>query len=232
MPDLDDYVPVANRIAMFYERFPTGRILTRLVERSTDVVVVQARVYRSETERQPSATGWASERPGDGYVNTLACLENTETSAIGRALANLGFHATRCRPSRCGTSTPSRLSVNQGESSVSLESLGVRTIYEAPIFVRPPARGATSDLAPSALRTAIGLVGDDRGRLSVIAQDLIRLLDEAERLGVRPRRISEWKVRVQTGGCADAHLERLEAALRVWVSGARDRRGATREAEM
>jgi hypothetical protein len=36
---------------------------------------------------------------GDGEINAVACLENTETSAIGRALANLGFLASRLRPS-------------------------------------------------------------------------------------------------------------------------------------
>jgi hypothetical protein len=48
----------------------------------------------------PAATGWASEREGDGDINTVACLENTETSAVGRALANLGFTASAKRPSR------------------------------------------------------------------------------------------------------------------------------------
>ena len=37
------------------------------------------------------ATGWAEELRGQG-VNKMACIENTETSAYGRALANLGIH--------------------------------------------------------------------------------------------------------------------------------------------
>ena len=37
------------------------------------------------------ATGWAEELRGQG-VNKMACIENTETSAYGRALANLGLH--------------------------------------------------------------------------------------------------------------------------------------------
>src|SRR5687767_15858772 len=63
-------------------------------------VVFRASVYRTEKSRTPAATGWASERIGDGDVNTVACLENTETSAIGRALANLGLTASWNRPSR------------------------------------------------------------------------------------------------------------------------------------
>lgn len=38
------------------------------------------------------ATGWAEELRGSSPVNKMACIENTETSAYGRALANLGIH--------------------------------------------------------------------------------------------------------------------------------------------
>lgn len=88
-----DYTPVAERIARFYERYPTGRIVTRLHSRSEREVTFRALVFRAAGDRHPAATGWASEREGDGEVNAVACLENTETSAVGRALANLGFAA-------------------------------------------------------------------------------------------------------------------------------------------
>jgi hypothetical protein len=93
------YAPVAERISLFYEAFPRGRIITELVSRTERDVVFRAVVYRQTEDREPAATGWAAEREGDGEVNAVACLENTETSAIGRALANLGFTATRERPS-------------------------------------------------------------------------------------------------------------------------------------
>src|SRR5687767_9534217 len=91
----DDYVPVADRIRQFYERFATGRIVTHLVRRTDDEVIVRAEVFRTAAERHPAATGLAAEREGDGAINTVACLENTETSAVGRALANLGFAAAK-----------------------------------------------------------------------------------------------------------------------------------------
>lgn len=94
-----DYALVADRITLFYARHPDGRIITELVARTEREVTFRAAVYRSADEREPAATGWASEREGDGDVNTVACLENTETSAIGRALANLGFTASSRRPS-------------------------------------------------------------------------------------------------------------------------------------
>ena len=97
--DPSAYAPVAERIRLFWEAFPAGRITTHLVSRTEHDVVFEARVYRSGQDAEPAATGWAAEREGDGDVNAVACLENTETSAVGRALANLGFTAAKERPS-------------------------------------------------------------------------------------------------------------------------------------
>jgi hypothetical protein len=93
------YAPVAERITHFYSAYPSGRIVTELISRAGGEVVFRASVYREPADTGPAATGWAAEREGDGDVNEVACLENTETSAVGRALANLGFTASRLRPS-------------------------------------------------------------------------------------------------------------------------------------
>ena len=93
------YAPVAERITQFYSAHPGGRIVTELMSREGGEVVFRASVFRESGDAGPAATGWASEREGDGDVNEVACLENTETSAVGRALANLGFTASRLRPS-------------------------------------------------------------------------------------------------------------------------------------
>jgi hypothetical protein len=93
------YAPVAERITQFYGAFPSGRIVTELMSRTAGDVVFRASVFRETGDATPAATGWAAEREGDGDVNEVACLENTETSAVGRALANLGFTASRFRPS-------------------------------------------------------------------------------------------------------------------------------------
>ena len=88
-----EYAPVAERLALFWARFPGGRVVTELQARTDQEVTFRALLFRSAEEREPAATGWASERVGDGDVNAVACLENTETSAVGRALANMGFAA-------------------------------------------------------------------------------------------------------------------------------------------
>jgi hypothetical protein len=96
----EQYATVAERIELFYERYPQGRINTELVSRADGAITFKAVVYRDPSDTTPAATGWASEREGDSDINTVACLENTETSAVGRALANLGFVASTKRPSR------------------------------------------------------------------------------------------------------------------------------------
>jgi len=96
----DQYATVAERIELFYSRFPQGRINTELISRADGEITFKALVYRSADDACAAATGWASEREGDSDINSVACLENTETSAVGRALANLGFTASSKRPSR------------------------------------------------------------------------------------------------------------------------------------
>src|SRR5215208_4277196 len=100
-PDFDpaDYAPVAERIRLFYEAHPRGRIQTELVSRTPQEVVFKALIFRSPTDDLPAATGWAAEREGDGEINLVACLENTETAAIGGGLGNRGFTASRQRAS-------------------------------------------------------------------------------------------------------------------------------------
>lgn len=56
-------------------------------------IVVQACIYMYDTASpRLVATGFAEEWRSEGYVNATSALENCETSAIGRALANLGLH--------------------------------------------------------------------------------------------------------------------------------------------
>jgi hypothetical protein len=112
--DPASYAPVAERISLFYEAFPRGRIVTELISRTERDVVFRALVYRKADDADPAATGWAAEREGDSEINTVACLENTETSAIGRALANLGFTASRERPSAEEMAKASRARVRIG----------------------------------------------------------------------------------------------------------------------
>lgn len=99
---LDSYVTVAERIAAFYQSYPTGRICTQILEHNEEsgFILMRAEVFRSTDDAQPSATGHAFEVRGDSYVNKTSYIENAETSAVGRSLALLGFEVRRGIASR------------------------------------------------------------------------------------------------------------------------------------
>ena len=88
--DLSQYVTVNERIIKFYEQYEAGRIITELVSWSEGVIVMKATCYRNNGE-VPASTGYAYEVEGSSYINKTSALENCETSAVGRALANLGI---------------------------------------------------------------------------------------------------------------------------------------------
>lgn len=96
MRDLSDYVQVHERIGQFWEKFPWGRIETDVEFPDENTVRCEARVYRSvgtdgTSEREAAAIGHAEERRDAGPVNRTSAVENAETSAVGRALAIMGF---------------------------------------------------------------------------------------------------------------------------------------------
>ena len=96
----DDYEMVEVRIAKFYELHPQGSIITKLMHHSEDfqTIIFRATIY-PDVGMDPVATGWAEEHQGGNGPNKDCWLENCETSAIGRALANMGLHGNK-RPSR------------------------------------------------------------------------------------------------------------------------------------
>jgi hypothetical protein len=101
--DLNNYIPVQERINAFHEKYPEGRILTALASDPDNWTQCRyrAEVYISLTDERPVATGYAFEIAGKGMANQTSHEENCETSAIGRALANLGFATSHAeRPSR------------------------------------------------------------------------------------------------------------------------------------
>ena len=88
--NLDDYVSVNERLEKFYERYPNGSIQTELVSNENGVVIFKAFAYRDANDTRP-ATGHAYEKEGSSFINKTSYIENCETSAVGRALAMLGF---------------------------------------------------------------------------------------------------------------------------------------------
>jgi len=100
MFNLADYETVEVRIEKFIKDYPDFRISTELEVCDKDRYVVKAYLYKTAADVIAWTTGYAEERVTDRGVNSTSALENCETSAIGRALANAGYAAKNKRPSR------------------------------------------------------------------------------------------------------------------------------------
>jgi hypothetical protein len=99
--NLDNYETVEQRLAKFWEEFPNGQVFTSVHYYDENRVVFKAEVYRDIADPRPVATGHAEEVRDASPVNRTSHVENSETSAIGRALANWKFQSkTAPRPSR------------------------------------------------------------------------------------------------------------------------------------
>lgn len=98
--NINDYETVEVRLGKFIAEHDDFRIYTELLESSATRFIVRASIYRTELDAYPWATGLAYEMVTDRGVNQTSALENCETSAIGRALANAGYAAKGKRPSQ------------------------------------------------------------------------------------------------------------------------------------
>jgi hypothetical protein len=110
--NLDDYEPVAARLDRWLHAKIAGyeastndfpRLITRMISQpGADICVIRAELWLGE---MLISTGYAEEirdTSGKRTVNSSSHVENCETSAIGRALANCGMAGSDMskRPSR------------------------------------------------------------------------------------------------------------------------------------
>jgi hypothetical protein len=96
--DLSQYATVEERLVKFWQDHPDGAIITEIAYREGDTIIFKAYIY-FERGGELVATGYAEEVKDASPVNKTSYVENAETSAIGRGLANANY-AMKKRPSR------------------------------------------------------------------------------------------------------------------------------------
>jgi hypothetical protein len=103
--NLNDYQTVAERLDEALKEHGDMRVITSLehterLDGRPVQYVMKAELWLGTTL---VSTGWAEEIVGNSPVNKTSALENCETSAVGRALANFGFQGknpSATRPTR------------------------------------------------------------------------------------------------------------------------------------
>ena len=86
-----EYVEVFERVRYFREsgQYEGYAMLDEIVSHEAGRITIKTTIYTPEGKAV--ATGMASEVEGSTYINKTSYVENCETSAWGRALANLGI---------------------------------------------------------------------------------------------------------------------------------------------
>ena len=94
-----DYAEVAERLPAFWKDCARGRIITEIIVDDGTRIVMKASLFATYEDHHPTTTGFAEEIRGSSMVNKTSALENCETSAIGRALANYQYQGSKKRAS-------------------------------------------------------------------------------------------------------------------------------------
>ena len=96
--NIENYELVEDRLKKFWADYPNGRVNTDVVGKSEDgtMVIVKAELFTDIDSKIPVSSGLAQETKGvGGFANNEAWLENCESSAIGRALANWKYQGSK-----------------------------------------------------------------------------------------------------------------------------------------
>jgi len=140
--NLDNYETVEDRLKVFWKDNPNGRIWTEVVHETEDgsCVTIRALIYINADDSNPISTGIAQETKGQGgFANTDAWVENCETSAIGRALANWKYQGTgKARPSQQEMSKVGNSKDNVGKKETPKKKPVAQEITKSPSSLTEP----------------------------------------------------------------------------------------------
>lgn len=88
--DLSQYQTVQERIDLFWELYPNGRVNLEIVSMTPEQVVIKSEVWTDIAEEKPRAVDFAEERFGSSPVNKTSFIENCASSSLGRSISQLG----------------------------------------------------------------------------------------------------------------------------------------------
>ena len=83
------YVEVSERLKHFRLNYPGYSLLSEVVDINDTTITIKATIL--DDKQNPMASGIAQEVKGSSFINKTSYVENCETSAWGRALANFGI---------------------------------------------------------------------------------------------------------------------------------------------
>lgn len=83
------YVEVSERLKHFRTTYIGYSLISEVVDINETSITIKATIY--DDKQNPIASGIAQEVKGTSFINKTSYVENCETSAWGRALANFGI---------------------------------------------------------------------------------------------------------------------------------------------
>jgi len=84
-----EYVEVHERLKYFRANYKDYALISEVVDKMDNTVLIKASIL--DSKGVVKATGLAEEEKGSTFINKTSYVENCETSAWGRALANFGI---------------------------------------------------------------------------------------------------------------------------------------------
>ena len=196
--NLDNYETVEERLIRYWKDNPNGKIETNVVHMTDDgtCVPINAEVFvHTEQGLTCMATGIAQETKGQGgFANKDAWVENCETSAIGRALANWNYQGNKApRPSReemskVGNNNDkvqvSKVDMRKTENKITDEQKKVMDKVVDEMVAEPKAQNVADQLKV----IMVGMVSDEKKLVEYQKEAYVQCVSEHK----LPEEVEDW----------------------------------------